>query len=355
MKLISSYKGVIFLVILVLLSGCSGIVVELPNIVSFSATSTTITAGESVTLIWQVSGADIVSIDQGIGEVYSISSISVNPTDTTTYTLTAANTAGSVTATTTVTVSSVVTVTYNGNGHTAGTVPVDPASPYESGATVTVLGNTGGLTRINDEGTSYYFTGWNPKADGSGAFQAEGSTFTMGASDVTLYAQWKPYALRDTGPAGGHIFYYKGSYSDGWRYLEAAPVSIQWTGIQWGSYGTLIGGTETGIGAGQNNTITIVRWLNMHSETGKAAQLCCYLNLIVDGDGYNDWFLPSKDELNKIYENLYQEGVGGFAGDRYWSSSEDGADIVWVQRFTDGLQHYSYKYDTDRVRAVRAF
>lgn len=105
MKLVSSYKGVIFLVILVLLiSGCNGIVVELPNIVSFSASSTNITAGESVTLIWQVSGADTVSIDQGIGEVFSISSISLNPTDTTTYTLTATNTAGSVTATVTVTV-----------------------------------------------------------------------------------------------------------------------------------------------------------------------------------------------------------------------------------------------------------
>ncbi|GAF76180.1 unnamed protein product, partial [marine sediment metagenome] len=50
-------------------------------------------------------------------------------------------------------------VTYHGNDSTAGTVPVDPASPYESGASVTVLGNKGDLIRINDEGTSYYFTG----------------------------------------------------------------------------------------------------------------------------------------------------------------------------------------------------
>jgi hypothetical protein len=77
-------------------------------------------------------------------------------------------------------------VTYDGNGHTAGTVPLDPLSPYESGATVTVLGNTGDLTRINDGGTSYYFVCWNTKADGSGAYQAEGDTFTMGASNVIL-------------------------------------------------------------------------------------------------------------------------------------------------------------------------
>ena len=36
------------------------------------------------------------------------------------------------------------------------------------------------------------------------------------------------YALRDIGPAGGYISYDKGSYSDGWRYLEAAPVSTEW-------------------------------------------------------------------------------------------------------------------------------
>ena len=104
-------------------------------------------------------------------------------------------------------------VTYNGNSNTAGTVPVDPSSPYQFGATVTVLGNTGDLSRINDGGTSYRFTGWNTKADGSGSDQAEGSTFIMGVSNVILYAQWTPYVLGDIGPAGGYIFYDKGSYS----------------------------------------------------------------------------------------------------------------------------------------------
>ena len=77
-------------------------------------------------------------------------------------------------------------VTYNGNGNTSGTVPVDPSSPYESGVTVTVLGNPGELIRINDGGTSYYFTGWNTKADGSGSDQAEGSTFIIGVSNLSL-------------------------------------------------------------------------------------------------------------------------------------------------------------------------
>jgi len=119
------------------------------------------------------------------------------------------------------------------------------------------------------------------------------------------------YSLCDIGPAGGYIFYDKGYYSDGWRYLEAAPASTEWINKQWGSYGTLIGGTETGVGTGQSNTATIVTWLNSHSETGKAeaAQLC---DALTKG-GYDDWFLPSKDELNLMYENLKLYGVyGGF-------------------------------------------
>jgi hypothetical protein len=71
--------------------------------------------------------------------------------------------------------------------------------------------------------------------------------------------------------------------------------------------------------------------------------------------GYTDWFLPSKGELNLMYENLKVSGVGGFADDAYWSSSEYNADIAWVQDFYDGYQYYSHKNNAYRVRAFRAF
>ena len=138
------------------------------------------------------------------------------------------------------------------------------------------------------------------------------------------------YTLRDIGPAGGYIFYDKGSYSDGWRYLEAAPASTEWTDKQWGSYGTLIGGTEKGIGTGQSNTTKIVTWLNNHSETGKAAQVC---NDLTEG-GYSDWFLPSQSELRLMYTNLKVFGVGGFADNFYWSSSETSASSAWYRTST---------------------
>jgi uncharacterized repeat protein (TIGR02543 family) len=76
------------------------------------------------------------------------------------------------------------TVTYDGNFSTGGTVPVDAVN-YEEGLTVTVLGNSGDLVY---SGCS--FTGWNTAADGSGSSYVQGGQFTMGVSDVTLYAQW---------------------------------------------------------------------------------------------------------------------------------------------------------------------
>jgi uncharacterized repeat protein (TIGR02543 family) len=211
-----------------------------------------------------------------------------------------------------------------------------------------VLDNTGNLTRINDGGTSYRFTGWNTEADGSGVDQAEGSTFTMYASHVTLYAQWAPYVLLYIGPAGGYIFYDKGYYSDGWRYLEAAP-SDQSTSGGWGCYGVqILGADGTTVGTGEQNTIDIETGC---ATAGTAADICANLSL----GGYGDWFFPSKDELNEMYTNLKVHGVGGFANGDYWSSSEVGADYAWFQHFFYGFQNYKYRSYPARVRAVRAF
>ncbi len=81
--------------------------------------------------------------------------------------------------------SATYSVTYNGNGNTAGLAPIDPSSPYVAGATVTVLGNSGLMVRLG-----YTFTGWNTSANGSGNAYAAASTFSMPSSNVTLYAQW---------------------------------------------------------------------------------------------------------------------------------------------------------------------
>lgn len=75
------------------------------------------------------------------------------------------------------------TVSYDGNGNTGGSVPIDDGL-YQENQLVTVL-SKGDLVN-----TGFVFAGWNTQADGSGTVQAAASTFTMGAADVILYAQW---------------------------------------------------------------------------------------------------------------------------------------------------------------------
>jgi len=78
------------------------------------------------------------------------------------------------------------TLTYDGNTSDSGTPPVDGSSPYDFGATVTVLDNTD-LAK-----TGYIFDGWNTQADGLGTDYVASDTFPMPAANVTLYAQWIP-------------------------------------------------------------------------------------------------------------------------------------------------------------------
>ena len=75
-------------------------------------------------------------------------------------------------------------ITYNGNINNGGTVPIDGLSPYISSSTITVLGNTGSLTK-----SGYIFTGWNTKSDGTGISYTPSNTFIINAN-ITLYAKW---------------------------------------------------------------------------------------------------------------------------------------------------------------------
>jgi hypothetical protein len=74
-------------------------------------------------------------------------------------------------------------------------------------------------------------------------------------------------------------------------------------------------------------------------------------------NGYSDWHLPSKEELNALCVNLKQIGVGGFADNGYWSSTEFNYYSAWVQNFNSGRQYNINNFKDYRcdVRAVRAF
>ena len=162
------------------------------------------------------------------------------------------------------------------------------------------------------------------------------------------------YNIGDNGPAGGFIFYINPNPDkDGWKYLEAAPKDflsgangyhIQWYNSDY--IGT--GATAIAIGAGKVNTQKIV---NIQGNGGYAAKLCIDLTI----NGYNDWFLPSIDELNLMHKNLFLKGLGGFVPTDYWSSSEYDVDYAWYQYFMDGGLYHHNKESTGQVRAVRDF
>lgn len=109
------------------------------------------------------------------------------------------------------------------------------------------------------------------------------------------------------------------------------------------------------IGTGTQNTVKI---LNGCSEEHNAAELCVNSTK----EGYTDWFLPSIDELHKIYLNfaaiestvLINHGES-LRGKWYWSSSEVNRTHSWLQEFNNGNQANEYKSSNYFVRAVRYF
>ena len=123
---------------------------------------------------------------------------------------------------------------------------------------------------------------------------------------------------------GGILFYILQSEDIGYvtgqvHGLIAAPTDQ--SKAKWGCYMQWIIGTDAwAIGTGKQNTININAQLTFGDpcvDTGTAADICAQLTI----GTYNDWFLPSKDELNKMYLNLHKKGLGGFTTSEYLSSS----------------------------------
>ena len=155
--------------------------------------------------------------------------------------------------------------------------------------------------------------------------------------------------------AGGIIFYIDESGQHG---LVAALSDQDFSGDftrRWGCVGTSIT-TSTSLGSGQANTTAII---NGCSELGTAARICNDYSVTIDGVLYDDWFLPSKDELGLMYTNLWMAGnigLGDFQYLVYWSSSQFDSTQAWNQYFLNGLQYGTFKGQLSRrTRAVRVF
>ncbi len=164
---------------------------------------------------------------------------------------------------------------------------------------------------------------------------------TYGEQEIFVTAE-PPTPYIGQNYAGGIVFYIDGTGEHG---LVVAPTDQGF--YNWGCDGTSIS-TGTALGDGPTNTAAIVA---VCGESNFAAKIANDLVL----NGYDDWFMPSLDELSLIRNQLYLKGLGGFAEGEYSSSSQGSASENWMIYFPHG---FSWKYPKLiglRLRSVRAF
>jgi len=166
---------------------------------------------------------------------------------------------------------------------------------------------------------------------------------------------------------GGIVFYIDESGEHG---LVAAleditegasdPYGWGFNGFEWGCYQQAVNGADgTVIGTGSQNTLDIVA---QNCQTVYGGITAAQATLNYTSEGFTDWFLPSKEELQEMYNTIAngssQGNIGGFDTSNwsvYWSSSEYNFSYAWDVNFNNGNTNNTDKGNSLRVRAVRAF
>jgi hypothetical protein len=132
-------------------------------------------------------------------------------------------------------------------------------------------------------------------------------------------------------------------------------------GFEWGCYGTSVATASQNfaIGTGLENTEAIV---SQNCQTINGGITAAQAALNYETEGYTDWFLPSKEELEEMYNTIGNGGSEGNIGSfetsdypHYWSSSENNTTYAMYVYFNNGGTYSNYKYGSHRVRVVRAF
>ncbi|MEX0929379.1 MAG: hypothetical protein WD266_02395 [Balneolales bacterium] len=144
--------------------------------------------------------------------------------------------------------------------------------------------------------------------------------------------------------------------------LIASPEDQGWA--QWGCLMNRVDITSPGLGTGMENTVAIIGFHDQNFKDYAGSREECFYNdgtmaakiaFELELNGYSDWYLPSKDELNILFDN--RKAIGGFENADYWSSSEgSGSWNVWFRRFYGSTnQGHGHKDMVHKVRAVRSF
>jgi hypothetical protein len=251
-----------------------------------------------------------------------------------------------------ITVATVPFTAPSSDGGSAITSYTATSSPGDFTGTISQSGSgsiiVSGLTNT----TAYTFTVTATNAIGTSLASAASNSVTT-TSEVPVVGEFYQ---------GGVVFYLfvegETGYVAGETHGLIAAVEDQSSGIRWNNGSNVATGTTgTAIGKGSANTTAIISAQGA-TETSYAAGLA----RAYTGGGHTDWFLPSKDELNKMYlkrgdinTTAVANGGSDFSTNYYWSSTEYDNGKAWLQNFVNGTQFGYNKGLTDGVRAVRAF
>jgi hypothetical protein len=132
------------------------------------------------------------------------------------------------------------------------------------------------------------------------------------------------------GGSGSYVFFDKGEFTNGWRYLEASPNPAPTANTLWGCSGTFINGIQSTIGNGLENSNAIVASCNFSNV---AARVCRVFTL----NNKTDWFLPSIDELKALYL-LKISGLINNSSSTYYSSTQISSTDCLSFNFNTGQQ-----------------
>ncbi len=287
---------------------------------------------------------------------------------------------------------------------TVSTLNVTAGGTFPNGATITVptTGAHAGQIQVWYEAEYTTVGSTELLIDIAGYYElastgAAGAKGDAGASSPTGFTERSVCGANGTtlcavgvqGPGGGTIVYVDSTNEmPGYDYLEVAPTDAS-TGVVWSTTtekcgtganlncqasllsdaGTALG--YFGLGTGRAATAAIIARHDAGgvAKAAYAAGVADAYTTVTTTATVSDWFLPSKDELNEVCKYASNTGQDdgadivcsgqplrdGFSAGYYWSSSELDGNTAWVQRFATGDQGGGNKFNTLRVRPVRAF